>query len=125
MTLITVPSADLVIKCAIKVHTELGPGLFETVYLLCLVHELLKEGLRVRTQVRVPLEYDGLVFDCAFRADLIVEDELIVEVKSVDKLAPVHSKQLMTYMRLCKINKGLLLNFNEKLLKDGIKSIVL
>ena len=124
MALETVPSAEVVIGCAIKVHTELGPGLFESVYMPCLVHELQKAGVRVRQQVRVPLTYDGLDFDCAFRADLIVEEELIVEVKSVDKLSPVHHKQLLTYMRLSKINKGLLFNFNEKLLKDGIKSIV-
>ena len=124
MKLVTVPSASLVIRCAIKVHSELGPGLFETVYVLCLVHELLKAGARVRQQVRVPLKYDGITFDCAFRADLVVEEELIVEVKSVDKLAPVHYKQLLTYLRLSKIKKGLLINFNEKLLKDGLKSVV-
>jgi len=124
MVLVTVPSADLVIRSAIKVHAELGPGLFETVYTPCLVHELRKAGARVREQVRVPLSYDGLVFDCAFRADLIVEDELIVEIKSVDTLAPVHYKQLLTYLRLSRIKKGLLINFNETLLKNGLKSVV-
>lgn len=124
MALVTVPSADLVIQCAIKVHTELGPGLFESVYTPCLVHELQKTGVRLEQQVRVPLTYDGLVFHCAFRADLIVEDELIVEIKSVDKLTPVHFKQLLTYLRLRKLKKGLLINFNEKLLKDGLKSVV-
>ena len=72
----------------------------------------------------MPLSYDGLTFDCAFRADLVVEEELIVEIKSIDKLMPVHHKQLLTYLRLSKIKKGLLINFNERLLKDGLKSVV-
>jgi GxxExxY protein len=124
MALVTVDSAEVVIAAAIKVHSSVGPGLFESVYEPCLAHELIKAGVKFKRQVLVPLIYDGIVIDQAFRADLIVEDELIVEVKSVEQLIPLHQKQLLTYLKLTGLRKGLILNFNGLRLKDGIKSVV-
>ena len=124
MGLVTVSCAECVIGCAIRVHSATGPGLFESVYEPCLAHELTKAGVRFKRQVLVPLIYDGTVMDQAFRADLIVEDELIVEVKSIEQITPLHEKQLLTYMRLTGLRKGLLLNFNARLMKDGIRSVV-
>jgi len=124
MALVTVDSAELVISCAIKVHSATGPGLFESVYEPCLTHELAKAGAKFKRQVLVPLIYDNIVIDQAFRADFIVEDELIVEVKSVEQLTLLHHKQLLTYLRLTGLRKGLLINFNAPRLKDGLKSVV-
>jgi GxxExxY protein len=124
MALITTESASIVIGCAIKVHRALGAGLFESVYEPCMAHEMTRAGLHFERQVTVPLTYGGLVFDRGFRADFVVEKELVVELKSVERLAPVHHTQLLTYMRLTGLRKGLLFNFNEALLKHGIKSIV-
>lgn len=124
MALVTVECAACVISCAIRVHSAIGPGLFESVYEPCLAHELTKAGLNFRRQVLVPLIYDNIVIDPAFRADLIVENELIVEVKSIEHIAPLHEKQLLTYLRLTGMRKGLLLNFNARLMKDGIRSVV-
>jgi GxxExxY protein len=124
MALVTVDSAQRVIACAIKVHSATGPGLFESVYEPCLAHELRKAGVNFRRQVLVPLVYDNIVIDQAFRADLIIENELIVDVKSVEHLTPLHDKQLLTYLRLTGLRKGLLLNFNARLMKDGIRSVV-
>ena len=105
-------------------HSATGPGLFESVYEPCLVHEMTKAGIHFKRQVMVPLVYDNIVMDQAFRADLVVEDELIVEVKSIEQIAPLHEKQLLTYMKLTGLRKGLILNFNARLMKDGIKSVV-
>ena len=113
------------IGCAIKVHRRLGPGLFESVYQPCLAYELAAAGLHFDEQVAVPLKYEDLTFARTFRADLVVEHEIIVEVKAVEVLAPVHSSQILTYMRLAGIRKGLLINFNVSLLKNGIKSFVI
>jgi GxxExxY protein len=124
MALVTVDSAEIVISCAIKVHSATGPGLFESVYEPCLTHELAKAGVKFRRQVAVPLIYDNIVIDQAFRADSVVEDELIVEVKSVEQLTPLHHKQLLTSLRLTGLRKGLLINFNAPRLKDGLKSVV-
>ena len=124
MALVTVECAESVISCAIKVHSATGPGLFESVYEPCLAHELTKAGLNFKRQVLIPLIYDNIVIDQAFRADLIVENELIVEVKSIEQIAPLHEKQLLTYLRLTGLRKGLLLNFNARLMKDGIRSVV-
>ena len=99
-------------------------NLFESVYEPCLAHELTKAGLNFRRQVLIPLIYDNIVIDQAFRADLIVENELIVEVKSIEQLTPLHEKQLLTYLRLTGLRKGLLLNFNARLMKDGIRSVL-
>jgi GxxExxY protein len=116
--------ARVVVDAAFKVHTTLGPGLLESVYEAALWHELTRRGLRVERQVVVPIVYQDVRLDEGFPADLIVEDGLIVELKSVERLAPVHPKQLLTYLRLANKRLGLLINFNEALIKDGIKRIV-
>jgi len=125
MTLVTTESATKVIGLGIKVHRALGPGLFESVYQTCVAHELRKAGMVFEQQRAIPVVYDGMVLDHAFRADLIMERELIVEIKSIEKVTPLHHAQLLTYMKLTGLRKGLMMNFNVSLLKDGIKSIVL
>ena len=125
MALITTPSAGKVIGCAIKVHRELGAGLFESIYGPCLGHEMTKARLKFEREVAFPLVYDGLSFKRAFRVDFVVENELVLEVKAVDALAPVHDSQVLTYMRLLRLRKGLLINFNVRVLKEGIRSFVL
>lgn len=116
--------ATLILDKAFLIHRELGPGLLESIYERVLFHELTKSGLKVASQVFIPFKWDDIMFENGFRADLIVEKKVIVELKSVQLIAPVHSKQLMTYLRLTKLKLGLLLNFNEALLKDGIKRVV-
>jgi GxxExxY protein len=113
-----------VVDAAFKVHTHFGPGLLESVYEKVLKYELEKRGLRVVRQVRVPIIYDGVVLDESLVSDLFVEDKLIVELKSVEQIAPVHSKQLLTYLRLADKRLGLLINFNVALIKDGITRVV-
>ena len=113
------------IGLAIEVHRELGPGLLESTYEKCLAHELRAHNIECVTQMGLPVEYKGLTLDCGYRVDLLVEGELIIELKSVDSLQRVHEAQLLTYMKLAKVSRGLLINFNSKLLKDGIKRLVL
>jgi GxxExxY protein len=115
--------SGLIVDAAVSVHTKLGPGLLESVYARILAHELGKRGLSVESEVPVPVVYDGLKFEEGFRADLIVENSIVVELKSVETLAPVHAKQLLTYLKLLNFRLGLLLNFGAPLLKDGIKRI--
>lgn len=115
---------DKIIKASIRIHKKLGPGLFESVYEKLLVYELSKMGFRIKSQVSIPIIYDGITFDEGFRADIIVNDKVIIEVKSVKSLESVHSKQVLTYIRLTNIKLGILLNFNEALLKHGIKRVV-
>jgi GxxExxY protein len=116
--------AKKIVDAAMAIHRRLGPGLFETVYEKTLAYELVKLGLDVKVQVPVPIHYDGMTFEDAFRADLIVEDKVIVELKSVETAQPVHKKQLLTYLRLADKRLGLLINFGSALLKDGIFRIV-
>jgi GxxExxY protein len=106
------------------VHSRTGPGLLETVYEVVLAHELRKQGLEVQRQVPIRIHYDELVFDEGFRADLLVQDKVIVELKSVEKLVPVHSKQVLTQLRLSERRLGLLINFGEIHLKNGIERVV-
>lgn len=113
-----------IVNAAYKVYTTLGPGLLESVYEVVLTYELQQRGLQVARQVALPVVYELLHFDEGFRADLIVEDKVIVELKSVEKIARVHSKQLLTYLRLADKRLGLLINFGENLIKDGITRIV-
>ena len=115
-------SGIIVDKCY-HIHKELGPGLFENVYEEILKHELIKQGLSLEQQRGIPVIWSGTKLDIGFRADLIVESKVIVEIKSIESLAPVHSKQLLTYLRLTGIKLGLLINFNEALIKDRIKRI--
>jgi len=109
-----------ILGAAFRVHTVLGPGLLESVYEVALAHELRKAGLLVATQVEMPVAYDGIRLDLAFRADIVVEGRVILELKSVETLAPVHSKQLLNYLRLANLKTGLLINFNTASLKDQI-----
>jgi len=109
-----------IIGAAIVVHKEFGPGLLESVYEVCLMLEMENNGLKVASQVELPLWYKGKLTDKKFRIDLLVEDEIIVELKAVDSLLPIHEAQLLTYMRLTNKHLGLLINFNVPLLKDGI-----
>jgi len=114
---------DIIIGVAIEIHRKLGPGLLESVYKIVLAHELRKRGLKVETEVSIPLLWDGIQMDAGFRADIIVEGQIILELKSVERTAPVHAKQLMTYLRLANKPLGLLLNFGLPMLKDGIERI--
>ena len=111
---------ERVIGAAIRVHRALGPGLLESVYETCLAHELVKDGLQVERQVELPVEYDTIRLDCGFRIDLLIEDQVIVELKAVEKILPIHEAQLMTYLRLSRKPVGLLINFNALRLRDGI-----
>ena len=113
-----------IVDAAVHVHTRLGPGLLESVYERVLAYELEKRSLAVERQVPVPIAYDDIHFEEGFRADLIVEKSVIVELKSVETMAPVHGKQLLTYLKLMDYRLGLLINFGAPLLKDGIKRIV-
>jgi len=114
-----------VIGCAIEVHKTLGPGLLESTYEKCLAHELGLAGLSYTAQELLPVNYKGVVLDCGYRIDLVVENKLIIELKSVDKLQKICEAQLLTYMKLTGLGVGLLINFNEIVLKNGIKRFVL
>ena len=113
-----------IVSSAIKVHAALGPGLLESAYRTCLGHELLHRQLRVQTEVVQPISYDGLILDAGYRLDLLVNDAVIVELKVVEKLLPVHHSQLLSYLRLSRRPVGLLINFNTWRLTDGIKRVV-
>ncbi|MEQ8785460.1 MAG: GxxExxY protein [Pirellulaceae bacterium] len=117
--------SNRVIGCAIEVHRELGPGLLESTYQQCLAHELKRNQIDFRLEHPQPVRYKGVLLDCGYRLDLLVENELIVELKSVDKVRGIHEAQLLTYMKLSGIKTGLLMNFNVAKLKDGIKRFVL
>jgi GxxExxY protein len=114
-----------VLGAAFEVHAELGAGLLESVYRICLVQALRKRGLHVETEVSVPVRYGGLELESAYRLDLVVASRLIVEVKSVQALNEIHTAQVLTYLRFMKVPVGLLINFNTVLLKHGIRRIVL
>ncbi len=114
-----------VIGCALEVHRHLGPGLLESTYEQCLAYELKLQEMRFKLQHPLPVKYKGIKLDCGCRIDLFVEDTLIVELKSVEKILPIHQAQLLTYMKLADIAVGLLINFNVKYLKSGIKRMVL
>ena len=115
--------AKVIVDAAYQIHVRLGPGLLESVYETILAYELKKRGLNVVRQVPVPVVYDDLEFEEGFRADLIVEERVIIELKSVEHIQPVHRKQLLTYLRLTDRRLGLLVNFGEALIKDGISRI--
>jgi len=117
--------SNKVIGCAIEVHRALGPGLLESTYEQCLSREMDLSGIAFKLQSPLPVEYKGIKLDCGYRVDMLVEDKLIVELKSVEKILPIHEAQILTYMKLANIKVGLLINFNNNLLKDGIKRFVL
>jgi|WetSurMetagenome_2_1015567.scaffolds.fasta_scaffold557035_2 GxxExxY protein len=112
-----------VIGCAIDVHRFLGPGLLESAYEICLAHELMSQGHQVERQRQIPVLYRGTPIDCGYRLDLVVDDVLIVEVKAVESLQPIHSAQLLSYLRLSGLPLGLLINFNVGLLKQGVRRL--
>ena len=112
-----------IVDAALVIHRKLGPGLLESVYTALLEHELQKRGLHVEREVPIPIVWEDVRLDIGFRADLIAEDKVIVELKSVEKLAPVHKKQLLTYLRVADKRLGLLINFGAALLKDGIHRV--
>ena len=113
-----------VIGAAIRVHSALGPGLLESAYEACLAYELAQLGFKVEQQKPLPLMYREIKLDCGYRLDLLVEEKVIVEVKAVDRIAPIHQAQLLSYLKLSGCNVGLLINFNVKMLKQGICRMV-
>jgi GxxExxY protein len=117
--------AKQVFNCGLKVHKELGPGLLESVYEVCLAHEIAKNDLNVERQTQLPVIYDGITLDAGMRLDLWIERNLIIEVKAVESLLPVHQAQLMTYLKLTGNRLGFLMNFNVSLFKNGVKRVVL
>jgi GxxExxY protein len=119
------PLSKSVIGLALKVHKALGPGLLESAYEACLEYELRKAEMEVERQKALPLQYDGMIVETAFRIDLIVNKSIIIEVKAVDAINSIHEAQLMTYLKLSNVRTGLIINFNSKLLKSGIRRFVL
>jgi len=117
--------SNQVIGCALEVHRNLGPGLLESTYEQCLAYELNTAGIPFKLQYPFPVEYKSIKLDCGYRIDVLVDDTIILELKSVDKILPIHQAQLLTYMKLAGISIGLLINFNVNYLKDGIKRMVL
>ena len=115
--------SQIIVDAAVQIHRRLGPGPLESVYHAVLAHELIKRGLRVEKEVPVPVVWDNLRFEVGFPADLIVEDLVLIELKSMEAVAPVHTKQVLTYLRLTDKRLGLLLNFGAELLKDGIHRV--
>jgi GxxExxY protein len=116
--------AAIAIDCGLKVHQKLGPGLLESAYETVLAHKLCERGLGVQTQVSVPIVVDGLIIDPGFRADIVVEGKLLIEIKSVERLVPVHGKQVLTYLRFMELPLGLLMNFSGATFREGLKRVV-
>lgn len=116
--------SKIIIGAAIEVHRALGPGLLESAYESCLCRELSLRDVPIQRQVELPLEYKGIIVDCAYRLDLVIDDCVIVELKAVQQLEPIHEAQLLTYLRLTGIRLGLLINFNVAVLRQGIKRLV-
>ncbi len=116
--------ASIVMEFSFQIHRQLGPGLLESVYEVILARKLADAGLQVERQMPVKIEFEGIVFNEGFKADLVIEEKVILELKSVERLQPVHAKQLMTYLRLSNMRLGLLINFGEAYLKDGFRRVV-
>jgi GxxExxY protein len=117
--------SNRVLGCALEVHRELGPGLLESAYEQCLAYELNRAKIPFKLQVELPVEYKEIKLDCGYRIDVLVDDRLIVELKSLDQVLRVHEAQILTYMKLAKLKVGLLINFNVEVLRKGIKRFVL
>jgi GxxExxY protein len=115
------PLTSKIIGCAIEVHKELGPGLLERTYLQCFAHEMKLNGIEFIMECALPVKYKGFQLDCGYRIDLLVENKVIVELKAVETIHDIYRAQLLTYMKLTNISTGLLMNFNEERLKDGIQ----
>jgi GxxExxY protein len=118
------PLVEGVIGCAIDVHRALGPGLLESAYDRCLAHELSLRSIAYRRQIPLPVVYKGIDLDCGYRVDYVIEGQLLLEIKAVDRLLPIHQAQLLTYLRLLRLRQGLLMNFNVALMTHGIKSML-
>ncbi|OQY60534.1 MAG: GxxExxY protein [Desulfobacteraceae bacterium 4572_88] len=116
--------SGIIVDCCFKIHTTLGPGLLESVYEEILFYELNKLNLPCKRQIGIPVVYEDVKLDIGFRADIVVEDKIIIEIKSVEKVVSVHKKQLLTYLKLTGMRLGLLINFNDNLIKNGITRIV-
>jgi GxxExxY protein len=116
--------SKIIVDCCFKIHTTLGPGLLESVYEETLTYELIRKGLFIKRQQGIAVIYEKVKMDLGFRADLIVEDKVLIEIKSVENIVPVHQKQVLTYLKLTGLKLGLLINFNEALIKNGIQRIV-
>ncbi len=116
--------ATSVVNAAFQVHRALGPGLLESSYQVCLIHELRKQGVPIRSQVLLPLRYDGLEIDAGYRVDLLVDESIIIENKAVQALLPIHLAQLLTYLKLSGLKLGFLINWNVPRIKDGIRRMV-
>lgn len=116
--------SNIIVNTAYNIHIKLGPGLLEVLYEEILFYELIRQGLKVERQKEIPVIWDGQRMNIGFRADLIIEDKVIVELKSVENISPVHPKQLLTYLKVSNLKLGLLINFNEKLIRDGITRVV-
>jgi GxxExxY protein len=117
--------SNVVIGCALKAHKILGPGLLESAYEQCLCYELTQAGLKFERQKELPIRYNGITVDCGYRLDILVEGKLMLELKCVDKLMPIHEAQILTYMKISSVPIGLLINCNSVLLRDGIRRFVL
>jgi len=115
---------EIVIRCSIRVHKELGPGLLESTYAACLLHELIQEGLHVEAQKALPVVYKEVKLECGYRIDLLVNNKVVIEAKSVEALNDVHMAQILTYLKLSGCKLGYLINFNVRLVKDGIRRVV-
>ena len=117
--------SNRVIGCALEVHRELGPGLLESAYEHCLAHELTLKGIPFELQKTMPVEYKGVQIDCGYRVDLLVDGKIVLELKAVAAIEPIHEAQILTYLKLAKVKTGLLINFNVALLRHGIQRFVL
>ena len=116
--------SKIIVDCCFKIHTTLGPGLLESIYEEILTFELQRADLNITRQQGIPVIYEGIKMDLGFRSDIIVENKVIIEIKSIEAIAPVHQKQVLTYLRITGLKLGLLVNFNEVLIKNGIQRIV-
>ncbi|MBN1007652.1 GxxExxY protein [Amphritea pacifica] len=116
---------EKVIGCAIEVHRQLGPGLLESSYEQCLMFELAQAGINAQAQIALPIAYKGMMIEAGYRVDILIPGRLVLELKSVDKLMPIHTAQMLTYLKLSGVRKGLLINFNVNKLTNGLKRIVL
>ncbi len=114
----------IIVEEAIYIHKSIGPGMLESVYAHCLAYRLVKRGLNVRSEVPVPVIFEDVKLDCGYRADLVVENKVVIEIKSIEAIAPIHLSQTLTYLRFLHFRLGILLNFNSVLMKDGIKRVV-
>ncbi len=116
--------AKIIVDKCLKIHRKLGPGLLESVYEEILFYEITKDGIKIKRQASIPVLYESIKMDIGFRADMVIEDKVILELKSVEKIMPVHKKQLLTYLKITEMKLGLLINFNVELIKHGITRIV-